>query len=367
MFSLSILTESLLYYRFLFLEYIHIFIQKIKIKFLIVLVNKLAPSNMISSAPMRSVSLEVCSIYSDDDSCSIPPEGFSFFGNHGRMVLMGPYDECGSPTCLEYFIKNSDTLQARASQIVAKIVNKHLFNIESIEASAKYLEKLSSKPLNYVIQQLSLLRPRFLPLEYHWAPTEKDPFLTLIQKLPSVTAIMYIPHPLCQPHLENLFTIHKKLVALSLTEFADDSLLRIVGSLCLQLSYIDVSRSKGVTDCGLRRLLLKAPTASRFHWRQLYRRWKELRTTAASSPAYRPLFLSNTTSSLESTACHTPICSSLRHLDLRGTRTSAAGAEWAARRLEAGSHILLTPIMTRNNRRLRSHNEEVRQSLLGEV
>lgn len=291
------------------------------------------------------------------------------------MLLTKGHDSCGDAVCLVQGLPGSveGSLQLRAAQVVSRAANRAVSvgGARSVAALAAYLAPVHRRPLTLVVTLMGMLRPRFLPLEYHWAPTERDAFLALVEALPPIDALVYVPHPLAHAQMEGVLCLQARLRSLSLREGADDGLLRLVGGLCRSLAFLDVGGSKGVTDGGLRRLLLRPPAASRFHWRQLYRRWRELR--AASGAAYQPIFTPAPASpALEPAAQRTRAACTLHHLDLRGTKVSLVGAEWASKRLEKGAHVLIhaqtPPTALRTFRLLKSASsgEEGRQFLLAD-
>lgn len=297
---------------------------------------------------------------------------------NGHVLFRKPPDHCGNEACLidgfPESVSIEGSLRLQSAGVLAIYINKtiSLSGIYSIPVILSYISELEQRPLNLLMTLLGRFRPRFLPLEYHWAPTEKDPYLCLVEAISRLDVFIYIPHPLGSSQMESVLSVHFRLSVLSLKDGADDSLLRIIGNVCRSLVYLDVSGSKAVTDCGLRRLLLRPPAASRFHWRQLYRRWRELRSaihSPSASVSYHPIFMSAPSSpALETSSQKTQIASTLQHLDLRGTKSSVNGAEWAAKRLEKGSHVLfLTPIPKATRRFKSLSNEGSRQSLLGDT
>ncbi|XP_042221575.1 uncharacterized protein LOC121866056 [Homarus americanus] len=229
------------------------------------------------------------------------------------------------------------TLERRAMLVLAGMVEGAVVTPQGPRAMscvAAYLQGLNSRLLTAVVTAVLATRPRWLPLEYHWAPLDHDPLLYLLELLGErLTALTYTCHPLSREPLLHAIAAMPGLTTLNLPEAADDNALAVVGVACHILVTLCVRGSKAVTDDGVRRLLLRRHTYTRSRWRRLFSRWRSLRSSLTRQQArYRPLPapLSDHTLLMPLDPEHlNPLSATLTHLDLGGTKVSNQAAEWA--------------------------------------
>lgn len=230
------------------------------------------------------------------------------------------------------------TLEDRAAGVLVRLVEGAMVapkESHSLVPLASYLLTLNSRHLTAVMTAVMASRPRWLPLEYHWAPLDHDPLLGLLQLVGiRLTALTYTCHPLSREPLLQALAAMPALTSLSLPETADNNVLAVVGAACPVLATLCVRGSRGVTDDGVRRLLLRRHTYTRSRWRRLFSRWRALRASLTRQQAcYRPLpphVFSDQALLPPLDADHlNPLSATLTHLDLSGTRVTTQAAEWA--------------------------------------
>lgn len=230
------------------------------------------------------------------------------------------------------------TLQERATDVLVGLVEGAVDapkESHSLMPLASYLLTLDARHLTAVMTAVTASRPRWLPLEYHWAPVDHDPLLGLLQLVGiRLTALTYTCHPLSREPLLQALATMPALTSLSLPETADNNVLAVVGAACPILATLCVRGSKGVTDDGVRRLLLRRHTYTRSRWRRLFSRWRALRASLTRQQAcYRPLpptVFSDQALLPPLDSDHlNPLSATLTHLDLAGTRITAQTADWA--------------------------------------
>lgn len=230
------------------------------------------------------------------------------------------------------------TLKGRASGTVARLVEGAIDapkESQSLCALASYLLPLNSRLLTSIMTAVLAGRPRWLPLEYHWAPLDHDPLLGLLQLIGMrLTSLTYTCHPLSREPLLEALAAMPSLSSLSLPETANNDMMAVVGANCPTLVTLCVRGSRGVTDDGVRRLLLRRHTYTRSRWRRLFSRWQALRVSLTRQQAsYRPL----PPAIINDQAFLPPLdpdhlnalCATLTQLDLNGTRVTPQTAEWA--------------------------------------
>ncbi|KAK8749516.1 hypothetical protein OTU49_015404 [Cherax quadricarinatus] len=228
-------------------------------------------------------------------------------------------------------------LERRAVLVLAGLVEEAVVTPlapRAMSCVAAYLQGLNPRLLTAVVTAVVASRPRWLPLEYHWAPLDHDPLLYLLQLLGErLTALTYTCHPLSREPLLQAISAMPALTTLNLPEAADDNALAVVGAACHILVTLCVRGSKAVTDDGIRRLLLRRNTYTRSRWFRLFSRWRALRASLSRQQTkYRPLpaSLSENTLLVPLDPEHlNPLSATLIHLDLGGTKVSSQGAEWA--------------------------------------
>lgn len=250
-------------------------------------------------------------------------------GERKESLCCGPSVECGG---------GQSTLEGRATGVVAGLVEGAVDapkESQSLCTLASYLLPLNSRLLTAVMTAVMAGRPRWLPLEYHWAPLDHDPLLGLLQLVGMrLTALTYTCHPLSREPLLQALAAMPMLASLSLPETADNDVLAVVGATCPTLATLCVRGSKAVTDDGVRRLLLRRHTYTRSRWRRLFSRWRALRASLTRQQAcYRPLppaVISDQALLPPLDPDHlNPLSTTLTHLDLSGTKVTPQTAEWA--------------------------------------
>ena len=243
------------------------------------------------------------------------------------------------------------TLEERAAGILARLVEGAVEapkESHSLTPLASYLLSLNSHMLTAVMTAVMAGRPRWLPLEYHWAPLDHDPLLGLLHLVGiRLTALTYTCHPLSREPLLQALATMPALISLSLPETADNNVLAVVGAGCPTLATLCVRGSRGVTDDGVRRLLLRPHTYTRSRWRRLFSRWRVLQASFTRQQAcYRPLppnVFSDQALLPPLDPDHlNPLSATLTHLDLGGTRVTAQTAEWGRSLLPSQAYIEVT-------------------------
>lgn len=213
---------------------------------------------------------------------------------------------------------------------------------------ATYLQALTPSLVTTVMMAVVTARPRWLPLEYHWAPVDHDPLLTLLPLLGTrLTALTYTCHPLSRDPLLAALSGLPGLTCLSLPDTTDDNTLAVVGAGCPLLACFSVRGSRAVTDDGLRRLLLQRHTYTRSRWRRLFSRWRALRSSITRQHSrYRPLppaALGDPTLLPTCEPDHlNSLAATLTRLDLAGTRVTEGGREWTTHLLPPGAVVCVT-------------------------
>lgn len=263
------------------------------------------------------------------------------------------------------------TLERRAVLVLAGMVEEAVvtpIGPRAMNSMASYLQGLNSKLLTSVVTAVLATRPRWLPLEYHWAPLDHDPLLHLLELLGNrLTTLTYTCHPLSREPLLQALSAMPALTTLSLPEAADDNALAVVGAACHILATLCVRYSKGVTDDGIRRLLLRRHTYTRSRWRRLFARWRTLRASVTRQQSrYRPLppSLSDHTLLLPLDPEHlNPLSATLTHLDLSGTKVSKQGAEWARNLLPPNAFVDATHAHRRSLRSQTSLEDQMARLL----
>ncbi|XP_045609738.1 uncharacterized protein [Procambarus clarkii] len=257
-----------------------------------------------------------------------------------RSASSGSYSEPDGVFCCaghDVEMMCGGSLERRAVVVVAALVEEAVvtpLGPRDTSCVAAYLHALNSKLLTAVVTTVMATRPKWLPLEYHWAPLDHDPLLYLLELLGKrLTALTYSCHPLSREPLLQAISAMPALTTLNLPEAADDNVLAVVGAACRILVTLCVRGSKGVTDDGIRRLLLRRNTYTRSRWRRLFSRWRTLRASISRQQArYRPLPASLSENTLLvplEPEYLNPLSTTLVHLDLVGTRVSSHGTEWA--------------------------------------
>ncbi|XP_050727467.1 uncharacterized protein LOC127004125 [Eriocheir sinensis] len=253
----------------------------------------------------------------------------------------------GSEECLD----GQRSLEGRAVGVVAALVEGSVNapkESQSLCALASYLLPLNSRLLTAVMTAVMAGRPRWLPLEYHWAPLDHDPLLGLLQLVGMrLTAFTYTCHPLSREPLLQALAAMPVLVFLSLPKTADNDVLALVGATCHTLATLCVRGSKGVTDDGVRRLILRRHTFTRSRWRRLFTHWRVLRASLTRQQAcYRPLppaVINDQALLPPLDPDHlNPLSATLTHLDLGGTRVTLQTAEWARGLLSSQACVEVT-------------------------
>ncbi|XP_042891192.1 uncharacterized protein LOC122265829 [Penaeus japonicus] len=258
------------------------------------------------------------------------------------------------------------TLEGRAVLVLAGMVEGAVvtpLGLRAMKRMAAYLRVLSSSMLTAVVTVIMSKRPRWLPLEYHWAPLDHDPLLLLLELLGShLTVLTYSCHPLSREPLINALAAMPALTVLSLPEAADDNALAVVGAACHGLTTLCVRGSKGVTDDGMRRLLLRRHAYTRSRWRRLFSRWRSLRSSLSRQQArYRPI---ENALLVPADAEHlNPLSGTLVHLDLGGTKVSNQGVEWAKSILSPNAYVFATHSLRRSLRSQTSLEDQMARLL----
>ncbi|XP_066963493.1 uncharacterized protein [Macrobrachium rosenbergii] len=244
---------------------------------------------------------------------------------------------CGGEGCVELF---GISLEGRAVMVLAGLVEEAVvtpLGSAAMSSVASYLLRLSPRLLTAVVTAVQASRPRWLPLEYHWAPLDHDPLLHLLELVGDrLTALSYRCHPLSRELLVHALGAMPRLSTLNLPNSADDNVLAVVGAACFTLTTLCVRGSRGVTDDGLRRLMLRRDAYTRSRWRRLFSRWRNLRTTMTRQQSrYRPLSANSQVPIGESALLVpmdpeqlNPLSATLTHVDLGGTRVTPQGVEW---------------------------------------
>ena len=181
-------------------------------------------------------------------------------------------------------------------------------------------------------------RPPWIPMDLLWVEADIDPYLRVVALAPQLKVLTYSPvSPLSVHPLTAVLSGLPLLQSLRLQYTASDTLLRLLHRDCPHLKVLSVQGSKGVTDSGLRRLLLLPSASHRCAWHILFKRWREL-LPYEKSRQYKTLL-----PPVPAPELRTVLCSSLEHLDLRETRVTECGAQWAAQCLYRG-HILISAV-----------------------
>ena len=214
-------------------------------------------------------------------------------------------------------------------------------------AVSSWLSRLDGL-VSEVIWRVQEWRSPWIPLDLHWVEVEVDPLLRLVALLPKLHSLNYNPLSLTVTSFCAALVGLPLLTCLQLSHTASDALLRLLPRDCPSLQILNLQGSRGVTDNGLRRLLLLPSASSRCAWRFLYRRWREMRPLRSRTAGggrggddtrglveYQVLL-----PPLPPARLRTPLSFSLKHLDLRATRVSKSGAAWAARCVPSG-HLLI--------------------------
>ncbi|XP_068237709.1 uncharacterized protein [Palaemon carinicauda] len=255
---------------------------------------------------------------------------------------------CGGEGCVEVF---GISLEGRAVMALAGLVEEAVvtpLGATAMGSVATYLLRLSPRLLTAVVTAVQATRPRWLPLEYHWAPLDHDPLLHLLQLVGDrLTSLSYTCHPLSRELLVNAIASMPRLSTLNLPNSADDNVLAVVGAACFTLTTLCVRGSRAVTDDGLRRLMLRRDAYTRSRWRRLFSRWRNLRTTMTRQQSrYRPLAANSQVPIGESALLVpmdpeqlNPLNVTLTHIDLGGTRVTSQGVEWIRSVLPPNSFI----------------------------
>lgn len=236
-----------------------------------------------------------------------------------------------------------DKLERQAVMVLAAMVEEAVvmpLGPRAMSSLAAYLNTLNSKLLTMVVTSVLSSRPRWLPLEYHWAPLDHDPLLHLVQLLGDrLTVFSYICHPLSREPLLEAIAVMSRLTVLSLPEASDDHIMAAVGASCPVLTVLCVRGSKAVSDDGLRRLLLRRQTYTRSRWRRLFSKWRSLRAPLCR---YRPLPTSVTDHTVllpfEPDQLNS-LSGTLTHLDLCSTRVSYQGMAWTRSILQPSAFV----------------------------
>lgn len=300
--------------------------------------------------------------------------GLEMLANRQRSVSSsGSLSEAEDLFCCGLGVNEVEeaTLEGRAVLVLAGMVEEAVvtpLGLRAMKGLAAYLRVLSSSMLTAVVVQVMSKRPRWLPLEYHWAPLDHDPLLLLLELLGSrLTVLTYSCHPLSREPLINAIAAMPALTVLSLPEAADDNALAVVGAACHSLATLCVRGSRGVTDDGMRRLLLRRHAYTRSLWRRLFSRWRSLRSSLSRQQArYRPLAPATIENSLlvPADAEHlNPLSSTLVHMDLGGTKVSTGGVEWAKSILSPNAYVFATHSLRRSLRSQTSLEDQMSRLL----
>lgn len=263
-------------------------------------------------------------------------------GDRGQAQCCGGGEGC---------LGDRHTLEERAAGVLAALVEGAVDapkESHSLTPIASYLLTLNSRLLTTIMTAVIASRPRWLPLEYHWAPLDHDPLLGLLRLVGArLTALTYTCHPLSREPLLQALAAMPSLTSLSLPETADNNVMSVVGGACPFLSSLCVRGSRAVTDDGVRRLLLRRHTYTRSRWRRLFSRWRTLRASFTRQQAcYRPLpppVFSDQALLPPLDPDHlNPLSVTLTLLDLGGTRVTAQVAEWARSLLSPQASVEVT-------------------------
>lgn len=261
---------------------------------------------------------------------------------------------------------------------VAAIMKDDCYCTDTTHASVgTWLGKVTDpRVVDAVIWRVQEIRTPWLPIDLHWVETEPDPLLLMLAHLTRLQTLTYSVVPQALPPLQALLVGLPNLSTLQLRHTADDALLRTVGRYCPNLRVLCLQGSRSVSDSGLRRLLLRPVASSRCAWRDLYRRWREVRKLPAppniTSGTCSPGGGGGAGSSQQQYQYHlllplppvpsahqlTELAGVLVHLDLRGTRVTLRGARWGSQCLPRAHLLILAPSCYAGSRNKRYHSLE---------